>query len=106
MHRINRGVIMKRFMSLFLLVSGIASQVASASAPVVMTETGALRGKEERQVRAFLGIPYAAPPVGALRWHAPELPSKWTATRDATHEGAECSQTAGPDRASAQGDED
>ena len=40
--------------------------------PVVETTGGRLRGSHSRGVLAFKGIPYAAPPVGALRWMPPE----------------------------------
>ena len=43
-------------------------------------------------VRAFLGLPYAAPPVGDLRWKAPEPPAKWRDMREATQYGARCMQ--------------
>ena len=44
------------------------------------------------KVRAFMGLPYAAPPVGDLRWKAPEPPAKWKGDRDATKYGAHCAQ--------------
>jgi len=44
--------------------------------------------------RAFLGIPYAAPPVGLLRWKPPAAASKWLGTRDATNFGPRCMQPA------------
>jgi para-nitrobenzyl esterase len=43
-------------------------------------------------VKAFLGLPYAAPPVGDLRWKAPEPPAKWKGERDASKLGAHCAQ--------------
>lgn len=43
-------------------------------------------------VREFLGIPFAAPPVGSLRWRPPELATAWTAPRQATHRGPACPQ--------------
>ena len=42
--------------------------------------------------RAFLGLPYAAPPVGDLRWKAPQPAAKWKGERDATKFGAHCAQ--------------
>jgi para-nitrobenzyl esterase len=50
---------------------------------VVETSTGKLRGTERRGVLAFRGIPYAAPPVGALRWRAPAPVTPWGGVRDA-----------------------
>src|SRR5580698_916990 len=44
-------------------------------------------------IRAFLGIPYAAPPVGAMRWKAPEPAAKWTGARKADKFGNRCVQT-------------
>ena len=44
--------------------------------------------------RQFLGIPYAKPPVGALRWKAPVAPDKWTTPIDATQFGKRCAQIA------------
>jgi para-nitrobenzyl esterase len=54
---------------------------------------GEIRGKLDGKVRAFLGIPYAAPPVGDLRWRPPQPPAAWTGTLDATHPGNVCAQT-------------
>ena len=58
------------------------------------TEQGKVKGKtiNDGKVRAFLGIPYAAPPVGDLRWKAPQPSAKWKGTRDATSYGSRCLQ--------------
>jgi len=58
------------------------------------TELGKVQGKtiNDGKVKAFLGLPYAAPPVGDLRWKAPEAAAKWKGTRDATKFGAHCAQ--------------
>ena len=60
---------------------------------VVSTTSGKLRGVSRPSGGAeFLGIPYAQPPVGDLRWHEP-LPAKsWTGVREATAFGAPCAQ--------------
>lgn len=66
----------------------------SADSLKVKTEQGEVLGKTINggKVRAFLGLPYAAPPVGDLRWKAPQAPATWTGERDATKFGAHCAQ--------------
>ena len=53
---------------------------------VVRTAAGALRGKRENNLLVFRGIPFAAPPVDALRFQPPQ-PLKWDGTREATSDG-------------------
>jgi para-nitrobenzyl esterase len=60
---------------------------------VVMTTSGPVIGVEAPQGSAFLGIPYAAPPVGPLRWRAPQPPAPWGEPRDATRLGSPCMQS-------------
>ncbi len=50
---------------------------------VVTTNCGAVRGVERDGIRVFKGIPYAAPPVGALRWQPPADPIPWAGVREA-----------------------
>ncbi|MGB6432345.1 MAG: carboxylesterase family protein [Candidatus Acidiferrales bacterium] len=67
----------------------------SASLPlVIQTDNGAVQGAPGTVagVRAFKGIPFAAPPVGDLRWRAPQPAAAWKGTLDATHFGAICPQ--------------
>jgi para-nitrobenzyl esterase len=72
--------------------------MASMAAPTdpVRVEGGAIVGTTDRGVRVFKGIPYAAPPIGALRWKPPQPVVRWRGTRDATTFGAECPQTQYP----------
>jgi para-nitrobenzyl esterase len=64
---------------------------------VVNTDRGPLAGKVVNGgVRAFLGVPFAAPPVGALRWRPPAEAPAWTAPRDATAVGPACPQPTAP----------
>ena len=65
-----------------------------ADSLTVKTEQGKVHGKSinDGRVNAYLGLPYAAPPVGDLRWKAPEAPLKWKGNRDATKFGAHCAQ--------------
>jgi len=62
------------------------------AAQSVMIAQGELVGTLRDGVDAFRAIPYAAPPVGALRWRAPAAPKPWRGARDATQFGAVCPQ--------------
>jgi para-nitrobenzyl esterase len=82
-----------------LVVSGLIlgfSTSTRAESLIVKTEQGKVSGKtiNDGKVKAFLGLPYAAPPVGDLRWKAPQPAAKWTGERDATKFGAHCAQNA------------
>ncbi len=71
-----------------------AAPVSKAQpAQAVRTRSGLVEGTlEAGGVRAYRGIPYAAPPVGELRWRAPQPVAAWTGTRKATEFGARCLQ--------------
>ena len=59
------------------------------------TDAGVVRGVEGAGVRAFLGVPYARPPVGELRWRGPRSVEPWSGVRDATRLGSDCVQALG-----------
>ncbi|KZM77108.1 carboxylesterase/lipase family protein [Cellulosimicrobium sp. I38E] len=62
-----------------------SSRVGTAAPPpVVQTADGAVRGVVTSTGVEFRGLPYAAPPVGELRWTPPQAPARWSTTRDAT----------------------
>ncbi|MBO0730701.1 MAG: carboxylesterase family protein [Acidimicrobiaceae bacterium] len=63
---------------------------------VVATDKGVVRGMLKDGVREFLGIPYAAPPVGDLRWQPAQAHARWLGVRDATAFGSPCPQPAEP----------
>ena len=69
---------------------------------VVMTEAGPIQGfkkqsaKEELAIDCFLGIPYAAPPVGALRWKPPQPLENWNETRSCFDFSADFPQATNP----------
>ena len=66
--------------------------------PVVQTESGAVVGKidtlpQVKSVHEYLGIPYAEPPIGGLRFAPPERVKPWPGIRNATEYGASCPQS-------------
>jgi para-nitrobenzyl esterase len=65
---------------------------APAGKLTVTTADGELRGQAAGGIDEFLGIPYAAPPVGPLRWRAPQPAAHWSGVRPATQYGPHCPQ--------------
>lgn len=65
---------------------------AAASRPVVSVAQGALRGRLHDGAQEFLGVPYAAPPVGASRLRAPREPVRWAGVREADRQSPACLQ--------------
>jgi len=73
---------------------GTAPPSATPPADPAVVETGAghVRGLVAPDHRLFAGIPYAAPPVGPLRWQPPQPAPPWSEVRDATRVGPRCMQ--------------
>lgn len=69
--------------------------VQAGAAPRAKAETGVLQGIDADGISVFRGIPYAAPPVGRLRWRQPQAPAAWEGIRDAATNGHACPQPAG-----------
>src|SRR5262245_24577289 len=67
-----------------------AETPVDAPRATVATKLGRLEGELRPGMRVFRGIPFAAPPVGNLRWAAPQPPAPWQGVRDATRFGADC----------------
>jgi para-nitrobenzyl esterase len=59
---------------------------------IKLANNAEIQGSIAGSSRQFLGIPYAKPPVGDLRWKAPQPPDPWTGVRDATQFGKRCAQ--------------
>src|SRR5690242_4528789 len=76
---------------LVLLVAGCSSPSPS-SEPRLTIAQGELRGVADGDVTAFHNVPYAAPPVGPLRWAPPRPPASWAGERDETAPGSRCPQ--------------
>ncbi|HKW47255.1 MAG TPA: carboxylesterase family protein [Gemmatimonadaceae bacterium] len=77
------------------ILIGIFSPGRPAPTPRVSIETGVLEGAVDSAsgVMVFRGIPYAAPPVGTLRWRPPRQPQRWTGVRSALQLGHNCMQS-------------
>ena len=80
---------MRKLAWAWALLCGLA---AGAQAAPVATAEGPVEGFVKDGVTRFLGIPYAKPPVGNLRWMPPQPVAKWTAVRQATKFGPTCAQ--------------
>jgi para-nitrobenzyl esterase len=79
-----------------LTVAGAYSATAQASGPVVRLDSGRVRGEVTAAVAAFKGIPFAQPPLGELRWRAPQAPQRWRQVREALSYGPDCMQVPFP----------
>ncbi|HXV97717.1 MAG TPA: carboxylesterase family protein, partial [Anaerolineae bacterium] len=74
----------------------LAVTFQSASvANTVKLDTGTIEGMLAGDVLSFKGIPYAAPPVGDLRWRPPQPVTPWEGVRQATASGPDCTQAPG-----------
>ncbi len=89
---------MKRPAAIAIAAALAASSFAimSADSDTVKIEGGAVAGTIDRGVRVFKGMPYAAPPVGPLRWKPPQPVVAWSGVRDGSVFGGECPQTQYP----------
>ncbi|USU03466.1 carboxylesterase family protein [Sphingomonadaceae bacterium OTU29LAMAA1] len=84
-------------MKIMLTALALASAApVFAQGPVVTAPAGTVSGTTDGTLRVFKGIPYATPPVGALRWKAPVPQPRWTGTRAATGFGPACVQPQAP----------
>jgi len=77
------------------MLAVVLSACVANAADEVTIETGKLQGtsNSDHTVRLFKGIPFAAPPVGDLRWKAPQPAASWTGVRQADKFGSACLQT-------------
>ena len=67
---------------------------SAVAADIVKVDSGALEGavSGDASLRVFRGVPFAAPPIGDLRWKPPQPVKRWTGVRKATEFGAHCMQ--------------
>ncbi|MCV9387366.1 carboxylesterase/lipase family protein [Reichenbachiella ulvae] len=69
--------------ALLIIISVIIFSCSEQDPSIVEVEGGVLKGTVEGDLRVFKGIPFAQPPVGDLRWKAPQPPEKWDGIRQA-----------------------
>ncbi|XP_077649514.1 pyrethroid hydrolase Ces2e-like isoform X2 [Urocitellus parryii] len=97
LHQLPAWLIIVAYGLLMLLIQG---QGQDSVSPIRTTHTGQVRGslvhvkETDVRVHTFLGIPFAKPPVGPLRFAAPEPPEPWSGVRDGTSHPAMCLQNA------------
>ena len=75
-----------------VLVAGCDDEPPASDGPVVATAAGSVVGTEAAGIESWRGIPYAAPPVGDLRWRPPQPARRWDGVRDAQSYAAACVQ--------------
>lgn len=86
-----------RAVMVICLLCWLCGAVTAASEKLVETgavklDSGLISGETDGEIKVFRGIPYAAPPVGELRWKAPQPPQPWTGIRQSTQFGPSCPQ--------------
>src|SRR5690349_20922219 len=93
------GAAMK-LLGLSTLLAALALHCAPATADPIKTEAGWIAGtlmgepgESGKRVRVYRGIPYAAAPVGELRWREPQPVAAWQGIREATQYGKMCPQS-------------
>src|SRR5215468_8338335 len=91
-----RALVLLSAMAVTFIQPGSAMAVSPNGSVVVHTDAGTVRGTQAKGVRSFLGIPYALPPVGELRWRPPQPAARWDGIRDASSFAPHCPQTATP----------
>ncbi len=90
-----RHLVMTALLSVATL-PGSAPVAAADVAPATTIAQGRMAGARDAGVERFLNIPFAAPPIGAFRWRAPQAPPRWDGVRDASKPGPACPQTVRP----------
>ncbi|HEY2357113.1 MAG TPA: carboxylesterase family protein [Phenylobacterium sp.] len=80
----------------FVLACVAAAPPAQAGSPIVVTRSGDVSGLDVDGVATFKGIPFAAPPIGPLRWRPPQPAAGWTGVLKAEAFGSPCMQGPAP----------
>ncbi|WP_138921223.1 carboxylesterase/lipase family protein [Novosphingobium pentaromativorans] len=89
---------LRRTLTILLAIAAPAAlpPAASASSTEVPLESGRIRGSEVDGVLSWKGIPFARPPIGALRWRAPQPAKPWSGVRETAQYSNDCMQVPFP----------
>jgi len=91
----NQYTLLRHLFAAVTLTAGLAAPLAHAQQPLqVATPSGPIAGSTLKGIDAWLGIPFAAPPVGQLRWQPPQPVKPWTVPITATTMPGACAQNA------------
>ncbi|HCS27670.1 MAG TPA: hypothetical protein DIW43_09460 [Spongiibacteraceae bacterium] len=91
-----RGVVQVVILAAMLSACSDKQVLTVAGNEVIQTTVGEMTGVQEQGIMVYKGIPYAAPPIEALRWKPPQAAQKWSGTRNMNSYGAPCMQTKAP----------
>ncbi len=80
----------------FSAITLVTPTTAQPADKRVEIDSGTIEGAVSGGILSFKGIPYAAPPVGSLRWRSPQPVQRWTSVRLATQYGHDCMQIPDP----------
>ena len=96
--RLSSRLVSALFVAALALAGALFASTAQATIPdpIALTENGLVRGTTTPDMFVFRGIPYAAPPVGDLRWRPPEPAARWKKIRDASAFAPHCAQPPSP----------
>jgi para-nitrobenzyl esterase len=89
------GLLTCKALALAIALAGCGGGIDNNAPPIVATDKGHVKGINDSDMFKFLGIPYAAPPVGQSRWKEPAPAASWNGVRDANAYGNVCPQAAG-----------
>lgn len=79
-------------LALLFVINAYANNVYYEPRPIIEIKDGKLQGVERNGMVMFKNIPYAAPPIGDLRWRPPQPVQSWSGVRDASRYGSACMQ--------------
>ena len=84
------------FLTIFLCMTTTAKDIPLWRPAKIKIDSGMITGTEDKDIRVYKGIPYAAPPVGNLRWKAPQPAKKWDGVKAFDQFGNACPQSPYP----------